>query len=308
MRLKEIYSICASNHPVISNSLNLIVSINGSSDSSLNQWESTLDALLDLKRISFMKESIDHIFNAIPQATEHNSSIRITSNQKNIFIKELNTLCAKTSTIIELCEFMDMVEVSEGFEVKFPVFSDFNEFSKIINDFNQFLKMCPIFHQDDVSLQLKCTDVGSFWLIVGIVSSSAMIVLANLAKIVDAALTIRSHLVSIEQQKEALRAMKGKNDLMDEITKTYKDALTAVANAEAEKINAEIGDQSTSDPTALSKSIETLGNLLSRGVEIYASIDSAPEIKAVFPTVSQQHLPDSNPPRLTPNTENSNKE
>lgn len=306
MRLKEYYYICKSNSNLPSLYVIKPVTQAENKEFIITKWNFVYDALLSLKAIPMFSDLISKLFYEIPQASERKSEIKMTLNQKNLFTSTISKLNTKVTTIKELCESMEMDVVPNGFEVKFPVCSDFEEFAKNINDFNQFLKMCPIFHQDDVSLQLKSTDVGSFWLIVAIASGSATIVLSNLARIVDAALIIRSHLMTIEQQKEALRAMKQKNDLMDEITKTYKEVLTAVATTEAEKIRSEIEGEMAEEPNALSKSIESLGSLLSRGIEIYASIDSDSEIKAVFPPVSQQHLPASNPPQLTQSTENSN--
>lgn len=308
MRLKEYYSICKTNRNLPSLYVIKPVQQSEKREFILSNWDLVFDSLLSLKKVPIFSELISNLFFVLPQASERKHEIKITADQKNHFTSTISKLNTKIATIIELCESMDMVDVSEGFEVKFPVFTDFNEFSKAINDFNQFLKICPIFHQDDVSLQLKGTDIGSFWIVVGIASTTAAIVLKNLAKIVDAALVIRSHIITTEYQKEALRAMRQKNDTMDDIIKAYKEGLTAVSCFESEKIRSELENESSSDPTALSKSIETLGILLSKGVEIYASIDANPDIKAVFPPVSQQHLPDSKPPRLTQNTEHSNEE
>lgn len=87
------------------------------------------------------------------------------------------------------------------------------------------------------------------------------------AKLADYVAKIKSHIITVKQQEEVLRAMEIKNNMIEPIAESY----------------GEIISETLKDASENEKGLKNLFELTSKGLEIYASIDAPKEAKNLFP-------------------------
>lgn len=178
-------------------------------------------------------------------------------------------------------------EDSVGFDVKLPPTNDFDNFTEYINDFQKFVLSCPYLRNDNEKITLKKVDVGSIWICFSVigVGVAGTVLLSNLGKIVDQAIKIKSHILSCKQQEAQLRAMNQKNEVLDKVLEGFDSYKKTLIQQCTDELKSSIGNVANGEEEEqVRKTLNTLGTLMSKGMEIYASIDTPDEVKDLFPT------------------------
>lgn len=287
MRLKTIYRILKEVQPIVANIK--AEKINSNGDCKIENWTAMLDVVKKIKNIELFKDFVKRLFDISPIFAENTPTIKLTASLTNSFGSWLNELKTKINIIIELCESIGYAENEGDFEVKLPETNDLNEFVENVKDFNKALQLCPFIRANDTEIKLIKTDIGSTWLEFAIKGVEVTAVLTALGYVAQSALKIKSMYLTCEQQKEAIRGAQIKNDLAENITKMYKDMIDVVAANEIKKIEEKLDKPLTPEErNSAEKSLDILGKLMSKGLEIYAALDSPPEIKSIFPEEKEQ--------------------
>lgn len=110
------------------------------------------------------------------------------------------------------------------------------------------------------------------------------VILSNLAKTIDKATKIKSHIITCNQQKEILRSMNQKNGVMDKVVEGFEEYGKTLLQECTDELKSEIGElKDGHEEEQVRKTLYALGNLMTKGMEVYASIDSPTEIKELLP-------------------------
>ncbi len=204
--------------------------------------------------------------------------------------------------IIELYESMNNNgETEKGIDVKIPQCESLGEYISYLKEIDFIFTQCPFLQRDGGIIQFKTVDVGSQWLsfiIAGATGAAAVTaILTSLATLIDKAVQIRSHMLNLRQQEEILRTKKNQNNVLEsslEVFQTLKEHYFSEAMTDLEKENEDIPLKDGEERGKVEKSLEKLCNLMDKGVEIYASIDTSKEIQVLFPPLQDKaELPDS---------------
>lgn len=290
MRLKEIY-VTIMEHIDIVEKLDVGTTVPASGTISIPRWNGVREALIKLRNIDCLRADVDEIFYATPFTMEDKPNIVITRDQFDKMKDQKRNLCLRMRAIMELCESVGMDEIEYGFDVKLPPAHDFNAFAQNVSDFNQFLKMCPVLREEDTTVSLASTDVGSIWIVFSVVGVAVPIVLKNFAKVIEAGLRVRSTFLTTKMQEEAYRKAHLKNEILETLTEANRMVIKTLTQQCAEEIQEQRGKNNPEETNSLAKSIEKLGDLMAKGLEVYAAIDAPEEIKAVFPPLDSLELP-----------------
>ncbi len=198
-------------------------------------------------------------------------------------------------TIIDLYEGMNIGEGGNGIDIKMPPCDDLKDYILYLKDIDFIFTQCPFLQCENEILKFESVDVGSNWLKFVVTSATTCMILNNTAALVDKALILRSHYISIQQQEEMLKSIQLKNELTSAqietfnlLRKSYVDAAISSLENDCGKIdNPEERDKAE-------RALEKLEILLEKGCEIYATLDSPEETQALFPEIQGNlELPDN---------------
>lgn len=289
MKLYDIYQICKQNIGVIEDIY--------LEEESYNQrlYEKIQKQLSD--KINFDHESAKELIRALKevrqiaclrqQATEIIDLLSIGCeyvNEMNEIYQEVEKLEGNMKLIIRLCESMNLENSGGNLNIRIPRCRDFEEYISYIRDLNFILYQCPFLQKENEEIKFKATDVGSMWLnfVVGFVGTS--VIFTNLAVLLDKAISLKSHLVTVKQQQELLEAMRQKNEIGQEVIGAFKIAEDVLIKKYVKEMEEEIGElKDGEEREKAERSLEKLSDLLNRGVEIYTSIDAPKEVQVLFP-------------------------
>lgn len=206
--------------------------------------------------------------------------------------------------MLDMCEALGLEPNTNGFDVKLPPNITLDEMADCIKDLNTIFSQCPLLRDDNDKIELRGVDVGSSWLVFTVLRAC---ILGGLAALVDKAIQIRSHWITCKQQEELARKMKLGNDHLDALISANKAIIQKMTEDAVEQLSNENGITDPEDQGRLKHSLDLLVKLYGSGLEIYNAIDSPDEVKAVFPPVTVQTLPD-NMPKLLIDAEESKEE
>lgn len=213
----------------------------------------------------------------------------ITIEQKMNVVDELNL---QFECIIQLYESMEQNEQGIGLDIKIPKTDDITEFKEYIDDLEFIFTQCSIFRSDDANIKLRSVDIGSIWLVFSIIGIDACVLLNNIATFINKCLAIRSCRLTCERQEQEIKKseydQKVKEDMINNIAKVYKISVTNAMKELEETTGCHIQDGD--ERGRAEQSLEKLEKLIDKGLQIYASIDSPPETKALFEPLEMHYL------------------
>lgn len=294
MRLYSMYFLCKESIGVIENLK--IIARTSSVDSTKNviNWSDCIDALNKLALIPSVKPAVIELYESVPIYFREKQQFEIEKNTGNKIAIAKKMLLSRMDTIIKLYEnSRDEKRREVGFDIKLPDFSEFNEMVECMNDLKFILNQCPYLQIPESNVEYQSADIGSFWITFFVTGTAATALLLNLSKIVEAAVRIKSQVITVKQQEEQLRAMQEKNNLGNEIIDTFKQINKSLTDGYVRNIEAELGelpDREAADK--LGKSIEKLGYWMDKGLQIYSAIDAPKDIKLLFPQQEEQKVLD----------------
>ena len=249
-------------------------------------WKDALESMLLLRKISFLSEYVDEIINNIPVYERERNQPKIDRDTYSCVEKNVKKLQVKLETVIELYESMERGEAKEGIDIKIPKCDSFKEYIQYMKDIDFVLSQCPFISKTDEEIVFNTVDVGSMWLSFFINATAGKhLILGTLSKMSELALKIKSNNVVIKQQEELLKTMQQKNEIGQEVIDTFKIMKEKILDDSVSEIEQECGMTITDpeDRDRARRSINTLAELIEKGVEIYSAIETPEEIKVQFP-------------------------
>lgn len=321
MKLRDIYFLCKNNYACI---YRFIGRVEFSGNNKLQRELSLIKRIEDIENFDSLEEDT-HIFlvdlERVYQATKRLSEIECLHFYIRDFLDEISIfpfdyvnpvkvnkktlekiliarehLLFAIHCIAHLYRNMEL-DTKEiiGLDIKLPANHDFTEFKNNIDDLEFIFTKCPFFQHESESLKFQNVDVGSTWLTFFVVGASIVtgsILLNNVAAFIDKCLTLRSHYITIEKQKKELehdnidRAEKEK--MISYLNRTYQKTVDTAIKELEEITNHDIedGDERIRSVQAF----ERLERLLGKGLQIYSTIDSPEETKALFKPLEMKYL------------------
>lgn len=291
MRLQEIYCICenAQNHwcePTFEEK-------RGAGNTiyyRLSNADSVRAILNELEPIISFSDNIETIRQTSIGFKQPTADINLDQQAKNKLIAEYRQLLSKVLTVVKLFESVNYCKSENGIDIKMPPQISLSDLSKCTKDLNTIFSTCPLFTQKDSTITLSAVDVGSIWLSFVIGGTAITLVAKMIAELVDKAIIIRSHYLSTKEQAEKIRSLEIANDLLEEQAKINKEIGKKLLDKVSNELATEHNISDPEDIGRLKNSIQLLSDWMSRGMEIYSSVESPSETKAVFPPIEKQTL------------------
>ena len=257
---------------------------------SIKSWAERSKVLNELAKMKPLRTPAREVYEAIPVVYRDQDEFDISGTVKDRFVAARGKLIVAMETVIDMYETINpkkVIDEDYGFDIKMPEFDDLGEFSKCMEDLDFVMKQCPYLNDKDGQIKYGSIDVGSTWLTFIIVGVGATTIMTNLAKIVDAAIKIKSHITTVKMQEEALRSVEIRAEVLDAYKKANR-VLTQKSVAELEQELGELKDGEEKDKAG--KALEKLGYWMDKGMQIYSAIDAPAEIKDVFPTQQETNF------------------
>lgn len=287
MRLYGMYYTCKKYIEYVKDMKVYAKNTGGNTSWSINSWKEKSIVLNELGKMNSLRTYARKLYETVPIVYRDRDEFDITDTVKDNFVTAREILVIAMETIIDMYESINpnkMINEEYGFDIKMPEFYDLGEFAKCIEDLNFIIKQCPYLNDKDGQIKYGTIDVGSTWLTFAIGGAAATTIISNLAKIVDNAIKMKSHITTVKMQEEALRTLEVKDEIAAEVLEAYKKAnrvLTQNAVTELERELGELNDGEERDKVG--KTLEKLAFWMDKGMQIYSAIDAPTEIKDVFP-------------------------
>ena len=296
MRLYNIYYLCKNLIEIIKK--DKIETKKYSSEYFINNWNEYKTALQSLRQIPMFSKIVEEIYETIPVFVREKNRPEIDIDTKNNFIKKNNNIILQMQTIIDLYESMNLKNRKKGIDIKIPECNELKEYVGYLREIDFIFTQCPYLLSENEQIKFANVDVGSNWLSFLIElstgSTATCLILNNLAKLLDKAIILKSHYLSVKQQEEVLKTAKQKSELTKseiEIFNTLKNHYMNEVVSELEKEIEPLKDGE--ERGKVEKSLEKLATLLDKGVEIYASLDTPKDVQVLFPELGEtEKLPE----------------
>lgn len=242
-------------------------------------------------------EYMNDVFGNIPFFSEILYKMEQENNINEFYIEEmLDEITIKVEFIILLYETtINQNAESIGLDIKIPSTDNITELKKYIDALEFIFTKCPFFQCDEESLRLQAVDNGSIWLIFGVVGASVAvgsILLNNIAAFIDKCLVIRSHRLTCDMQEQMVRnaeiETKEKEKLLESINKLYEIQVKAAVKELETDTKHKICDGD--ERGRAEQSLKKMEKLIDQGLQIYSSINSPEEIKALFAPLEMHYL------------------
>lgn len=220
MKLYNVYRLCKLNIELIDD---LNISHNQNTDIyTINNWLDLKNILNKIEKIPALKISTNKCIESVPDVVRHEESPRMNKDTYNKFIDKKNILYNKMNMIIELYESMNLENDGNGVDIKLPPCEDLKEYISYLKDLEFIFSQCPYLQCENEILKFGSVDIGSNWIKLTIAGASTCLLLTNVASLVDKAMVLRSHYITISQQEELLKSQQIKNELAEENFETFK--------------------------------------------------------------------------------------
>ncbi len=285
MKLYNVYRLCKQNVDFFYK--NHIID-KGNGINTIESWEEIQRRFRKLSKIPVFKEDIEIYLKTVPSIEREEEEPKISNKLASKLIVQETNIYNKIYTIIELYESMGLNDDdnSNAIDIKLPACEDLDEYISYLKDLNFIFSQCPFLQCDGEVIKFGSVDVGSNWLKLTIAATSVSVILTNTASLLDKALALRSHYITIQQQEEMLKSAQLKNELAEEQLEMFrqlKDAGMEIVIRRLEKDHEMQLDPEERDKTE--RSLDKLILFLDKGGEIYASLESPENIQLLFPEI-----------------------
>ena len=301
MRLRSIYLLCVKNLDKIERLEGISITSNSRGGIRVSGWEAIKNSMEELNSIEFLKEDSIKLFNSIPYIYRSKNTFDVESGEWNSILNNRNIIIDKMKNTISLYESLGIESNDEvGIDIKLPMYSDFTEFKGYIDDLELIITKCPLLKNDKEEIKFANVDIGSTWLTFLITGAAVMgtgsIIVNNIAALVDKAIAIKSHLISLEEQKVAqiavLEASKQKSEVINIVIESFKTMEREFIDQKIKELEQttqiEMRDGDEKGRTELT--IKKLGDLIDKGLVIYSAIDAPKEVKLLFPPLEIKNI------------------
>lgn len=301
MRLRNIYIICRDNITAIDKISFTQLTGNNSGYYQVSGWgEASKVIFNELLSIDFLKEKAEALIKCVPEILRVSDSFKVSSSEWNKISNARKTLRESMADVIALYESMKLeVEEPLGVDIKLPNCKDFAELKKCIDDLDYILYKNPLFRDETENLEFKTMDVGSLWLTFAVIGASvitASVIMNNLAAFIDKCVIIHSHKLTTQQQKILVETMQMEKDAKETFLKNleqlYKEQVAKVVSELERETNITLQDGE--ERGRVEQAFEKMNVLLEKGLQIYSTIESPQEVKALFEPLEMKYLSVSN--------------
>ncbi|MBQ9928810.1 MAG: hypothetical protein IJO65_12675 [Lachnospiraceae bacterium] len=289
MRLYTIYKMCKNNIELLDRCEYFLSRENEKFMLVVEGWCSAKQAIEEMYKIDAFRGMAKEIYDEVPPLYREEDTWKIPSKE-NDFSRHFSTLRNEIQGVIRIYESFGYENDRLGIDVKMPV-GDFKEFVDNLKSLEYILDQCPTLKVNDGEIEFNNVDVGSTWFTFLLKGSGANFLAKQIANLIDKAIGIKSHWVTIKQQEEMLQTMEIKNEMLASVKETFdimREAVMKNALDELQTEERQYQDGEERDKTKVA--LEKLVGLLDKGMEIYASIDTPQEIQALFPMSESQKL------------------
>ncbi len=287
MRLYNIYYMCKSSLPVIG-SIERIevrnVNNNAHTGYKIKNWGAAKVVLAELKKIKCLEVNIEALCNTLNFVAIDQIEPEVTVDSGRKFALALDDLYVTLQTIVDLYESLELEQNRCGIDVKIPKCSSLKEYMEYLKEIEFVFTQCPYLLMDGEEIKFNNVDVGSQWLSFLVVTAGTFGILNNLARLVDKAVAIKSHIITLKQQEKLLDSMRLKNEATEEAIDVFKKMKRITMEEYVADVEAELGELKDGEERGkVEKTLEKLVILLDKGVGIYSSIETPNEVKQLFP-------------------------
>lgn len=205
-------------------------------------------------------------------------------------------------SLISIKATLESVGISKreyGFDIKLPLNITLQDLCALVKSLDYVFSQCPLFRKDDGQITYSGVDVGSTWLTFTVVGAGAAYILNKLAEFLDKCIIIRSHWLTCKQQEESLRSLKLSNDILDDLKNKNQAILEKAKELVVGELAASNNIVDPEDNERLKYAMNIFIEQINKGMEIYACVGAPEEIKAAFPPIETQALPDTTLKMLT---------
>ena len=296
MRLYSMYYVCRKYIDIIRKMTFDTRTANGKEIRSLSNWKEKSIILNELANVAPIRDKVRKVYECVPVMYRDIDRFDVQDSIVRSFNQSKSELLASMETIVNLYETTSPPRDTNekgGIDIRLPKFQDLGEFSDCLKDLNFVITQCPYLLNKDEEIKFKTIDIGSIWLTLAVVGVSSTILL-NFGKLVDQAIKIKSHMITVKMQEETLRSMEIKNEIAEEVSDVFKKTKDALLKQSLDNIENELGPiQDGEESDKVKRSLEKLGYWMDKGMQIYSSIDTPKEVKDVFPEPQElSFLPD----------------
>lgn len=260
-----------------------------------DNWFEFKDKLKTIRKIPVLMDFVDSYFNEIPVFVCDKNIFELPASTANSLNSIKFHICNRMETIIDLYEGMNIGNGGNGIDIKIPPCDDLKDYISYLKDIDFIFTQCPFLQCANEILKFESVDVGSNWIKFIVASASTCLILNNVASLVDKALILKSHYISIQQQEEDLKSIQIKNELTKEQVETFNLLRSAYMNTAVTSLEDHFGKlDNPEERDKAERALEKLELLLEKGCEIYATLDSPEETQALFPEIQGNlELPDN---------------
>lgn len=282
MRLYNIFYICKVAFPII----NKIEAVMLEDDNAflVSGWKECKKQMDSLKNIALFKDAIENLYRVIDWQIEKDE-IRLSELSASIFTNLISEIKWSAKILLDLCSMLEIERGEIGIDIKIPKCDSLKEYMGYLKDIDFLFTQCPFLLNDKEKVNFNTVDVGSQWLsfvVLGV--SGTFCILTNLAKLIQKALEIKSNILVCKQQEEALREMRQKNAIGEDVIDAFKKLKQITMDDCVSDLEGEIRElKDNEERDKVKRSVESLVLLMEKGVEIYSSIETPKEIKVLFP-------------------------
>ena len=260
---------------------------------SLSDSSELVEFLKPLCVFEVVASRVQKIF-AVSAGFEAGGKVVLSSSQHTQVINQLVEIEKSLESMLSLCESLGISRNPPGFDVKLPPNTTLRGIADCAKDLDTIFAQCPLLKNEEGMIEFKSVDIGSVWFTFSIIGATAGIIyiLQNLAEIVDKVVMIRSHWLTCKQQEEEARKLGIADDFLESLAKTHKEIIDKMKNKIVDDLSEEHGIKDPEEHERLRYSFSLFGELMNKGMEVYASIDTGTEVKAAFPPIEHQKLPE----------------
>ena len=252
-------------------------------------------SLIDpLKPFPEIRENIDRIYST------HDTFYKglpgpLTVDEKKQIESAMNNIKQTLLAMQSMCIALGLEQNSSGFDIKLPPNITLTEFSSCLKDLDHVFSQCPLLKTDSEEIKFSGIDIGSMWLTFTIICTGAaasFYILNNLAAMVDKVITIREHVAVLKQQEALVKQTTLKDTMLETVIEANKSVMMSLIEEASDALASEHDINNPEDIERIRGSITMLKEWIDKGMEVYAAIEAPDEIRAVFPPVEMQKLPE----------------
>jgi len=270
-------------------------------DYSLKNIGALREIINPLRQVDCLLETITAIGDELHDLDETPYHEYFDNSKKMRGTHQIQQLKYQIVTICDLYESMGLSieDGKTGFDVKLPAGISLEEISKCTRDLDLILNKCPIFSDIESTVSFERTDVGSVWLTFAVAGAAAFGFFKALAHLIDEAMMIRSHHLTVKEQEIRIRELELSKEAAEALTKAYTEINEKLLEKATQELAQGHNVDEPEDQERVRTAIKTLSEWMDKGLQIYPSLSAPQEVKAVFPPLERQSLKEAEIKMLT---------